>query len=162
MCVQTGLYLFGSVSAGITRFSIVQMLVMTKVGAIYLGTDEPDWCRDADESLCDEVMRDILNAGNFGMKNEARAARGMMIVYYGKDGANLSMIYNLWTAMLRAVRGYHPILKKYPVLYPIFILEFVVKRIYRVVIGERVSLYESSKYVDERKSLYDKLEIFEV
>lgn len=136
--------------------------VMTKVGVIYLGTDEPDWCRDADESLCDEVMRDILSSGNFGMKNEARAASGMMIAYYGKDGANRSMIYNLWTTMLRGVRGYHPILKKYPVLYPVFILEFVAKRIYRVVIGERVSLYESSKYVDERKSVYDKLELFEV
>lgn len=136
--------------------------VMAKAGAIYFGTDEPDWCKDADEAICDEIMRDILTGGNFGEKNKARSDSVRMVSNPGKDGTRHCIIYQLWVSMLGGVQGYHPILKKYPVLYPVFIIEFAMKRIYRVLIGKRVPLYKSLKYVDERKSLYDKLQIFEV
>lgn len=136
--------------------------VMTKVGNIYFGTSCPEWAKDADEQLADEVMQDILDSGNFGKKDAARAGSSMLFTSR-KDGGKSTKLGNLWRTLLVGVCGYHPeLLGKYPVLYPLFIVQFVAVRFFRVLTGKRAPLYKSAKYVDERKSVYEKLGVFEV
>jgi len=136
--------------------------VMTKTGSMYLGTPCPDWCGDVDEQLCDDVMQDILTGGNFGRKNKERSKSGMMISDHGKDGTKHGKVYYLWKTLLAGVWIYWPIVKKYPVLYLIFIPAFVIRRFYRVLTGKRTPVWKSAQYVDERKSVYDQLHLFEV
>lgn len=143
---------------GLFRFA----QIMTKTGNLYLGTICPEWCQIDEEALCDCVMEDILTGGNFGRKNKARSAAGMMISRPGTEDTKRGRIYHLWKSMVGGVKGYHyHTLKKYPILYPLFMTEFVMKRIWNVCTGKKSSLFENCKYVNERKSVYDRLKIFE-
>lgn len=135
---------------------------MVKTGGLYFGTVIPEWCENIEESLCDEIMLDILTGGNFGRKNPERSASGMMISEHGKNGTKKSKFGNLWSTIVKTIPLQFPIVKKRPILYPFLIVWFIIRRFWRVVTGQRKSLVSSIKYVDERKSVYDKLKVFEV
>lgn len=136
--------------------------VMTKVGALYLGSDCPKWCQEAEEDLCDAVMEDILTGGNFGRKNKERASSGNMISLHGKEGTKHGKVYNLWKTLHEAVKVNFPIAKRFYILYPFLDLYIVVRYLFRIVIGQRTSLFTAAKYANERKSVYDRLEVFEI
>lgn len=136
--------------------------VMTKIGAMYFGTHCPDWAVDAEEELCDAVMQDILDGGNFGRKNSVRAESGVMISHSGKDGTRHSKIYNLWRAFQSSVREHFPIVKKHPLLYPICDVAIILRWIWLVLVGKRHSVILKFIYADERKSVYDRLEVFKI
>lgn len=136
--------------------------VITKTGALYFKTACPEWCIEADEILCDDVMNDILTGGNFGRKNAERSKSGMMISQHGKQGTRHGKVYNLFITLHNAVKMQHPVVKKLPFLYPLFYAFFALRRAFRVLTGKRDSLLKSVKYVNERKSVYERLEVFEI
>lgn len=143
---------------GLLRFAEV----MTMTGTLYLHTPCPDWCKNVDEELCDGVMKDILEGGNFGRKNEERSESGMMISDHGKDGTQYGKLYHLWKTLLSGINGYWPIVKKHSILYLVFIPVFMIRRAFRVLTGKRIPIWKSLAYADERKSVYDRLHLFEV
>ena len=136
--------------------------VMAKTGAMYFGTTCPDWAICADEELCDDIMQDILTGGNFGRKNSARSDSGIIISQGGKNGTKRSTICNLCHAFRSVVRVHFPIVKKNPLLYPIFDIATVFRWIWLVLTGKRHSLFVRFKYAGKRKSVYERLEIFEI
>lgn len=136
--------------------------VMTRTGALYFRTVCPDWCADAEENLCDAVMTDILAGGNFGRKNAVRAASGMMISEHGKEGTKHGKLYNLYATMHTAVKTQYPAAKRFPVLYPIYESCFAVRWVYRVLSGQRIPLLRRIHYAEERKNVYDRLEVFKI
>lgn len=56
--------------------------VLTKMCCIYMGLPIKRvlWCQDADDMICDELMRNVLDNGNFGRKQENRNNSAIMLV----------------------------------------------------------------------------------
>lgn len=135
---------------------------MTKTAARHLGTACPPWAQAADDSLCDSLMQDILLGGNFGRKDEMRAASGMLISEHGKAGTQHGAVYNLAHTLHTAVLLQYPVIKKLPLLYPFLygykVIRFCVLRL----MGKRLSLTKRIPYATERKQLYTKLKVFEI
>ena len=134
--------------------------VMTKTSAKYLQIPCPEWAASADGETCDEIMRDILIGGNFGQKDENRAKSGMLISEHGKSGTKHSALYNLAQA-LHMVVVKMPCVKKVPILYPFIYIWKAVRFLVLSMIGKRPSLAKMAPEAKKRKSVYEKLAIFE-
>lgn len=135
--------------------------VMTKTCALQLGTPCPCWAQDADEALCDEVLADILEGGNFGRKDTLRATSAHMVSDSGKSGTKRSKLGNLWAVFHRSVAARYPVVKKYPVLYLVFYPIKAVRYIFLMLTGKRGSLAKALPQATVRRQLYGKLHIFE-
>ena len=55
--------------------------VITKTCALYLNGICPKWCEDVPESLCAEVINDVLELGNFGRSDEEKSKSGIIYIY---------------------------------------------------------------------------------
>lgn len=136
--------------------------IITKMCSMYLGTHLPEWAEDADESVCKEVMWDILRGGNFGRKDTTRAKSGMFISNHGKNGTKHGKLYYSFYTLNASVKEAHPKLKYIKILYPFFYIEKVVKYLVLMVRGKRPKLRNIFPAANERKRIYDKLHIFEI
>ncbi|MBQ8322894.1 MAG: nucleotidyltransferase family protein [Clostridia bacterium] len=135
--------------------------VMTKTSAKYLCVPCPDWAKDADEETCDEIMHDILTGGNFGRKDENRAKSGMLISERGKGGTKHGALYNLAHSLHKAVLRQYPIVKKVWIFYPFVYAYKALRFLFLSMIGKRPSLVKMAPEAEKRKSVYDKLAVFE-
>ncbi len=136
--------------------------VITKTCARYLGCVCPTWAEDADEALCDDVMNDVLTGGNFGRKDDARAKSGMMISDHGKTGTRRGKVANLFTTLHQSTAARYPAVRKCPLLYPFLDGWRVVLYLGRTVTGKRTSIRKMMPLAQQRKSVYDRLHIFEI
>ncbi len=60
-------------------------MVFARIGQLYLGMDESfHWCKDADDTLCQQWMEQIMESGNFGMK-QTEADQGAGVLYKNKN-----------------------------------------------------------------------------
>lgn len=134
--------------------------IMTKTSAKYLQISCPEWAVSADDETCDEIMCDILTGGNFGQKDVNRAKSGMLISERGKSGTNHGAIYNLAHALHMNVLRI-PCVKKMPILYPFVYVWKAVRFLFLSMIGKRPSLVKMAPEAKKRKSVYEKLAIFE-
>ena len=135
---------------------------MTKTAAQYLKIDCPEWAKAVSDSLCEEVIEDILAGGNFGKKDEARAKSGMMVSNRGKDGTKHSKLYYVCSTLATSVRMHHPIVKRIPPLFAVFFVARATRYLWRTLIGKRPSFAKMLPKAQERQSLYKQLHIFEV
>ncbi len=136
--------------------------VITKTCSMYLGTPCPEWASQADDLICKEIIEDILDSGNFGRKDEQRIKSGMLISNRGKDGMNHGKWYYAYQVMRTAVKDNYPIVNRYPLLYPIFLIYRTLRYVVMVLTGKRVSVHKAIPQANKRKSIYEKLHIFEV
>ncbi len=59
--------------------------VFARMGQIYLGMSEQiTWCKDADDTLCQQWMEQIMEQGNFGSK-QTEADQGASVLYKNKN-----------------------------------------------------------------------------
>lgn len=143
---------------GLLRYAII----MTKICAIYLGVHCPSWAVEADESVCEEIMEDILASGNFGRKDALRKGSGMLLPTHeaGKSGKN--RFESILLIMRRSVLAKHPQARKNFLLFTLFFLYRSVRYAGMVLFDKRVPIFKSLNQADERKKLYDKLHIFDI
>lgn len=134
---------------------------MTKTAATYLHTACPTWAQGVDELLCGALIEDILTGGNFGRKDDMRAASGMLISEHGKAGTRHGVVYNLAHTLHGAVLLQYPIIKKLPVLYPFLYVYKMVRFGVLRLCGKRLSLTKRLPYAIQRKNLYAQLKVFE-
>ncbi len=90
---------------------LVLAKVVTRMCQLYLGLEESiTWCRDVNEALCEDLMRFILDQGNFGHKRTDDKAAKVMTKYR----TPLSFLKGMQQ------RGLYswPALKKHPALRP--------------------------------------------
>ena len=134
---------------------------ITKTCAIYLGGILPEWVKEIDDGLCLEIITDVLKGGNFGRKDKARSSSGALISEHGKAGTKHGKVHNAFKFTHRVVVIKYPIVKKVFILYPFLfgyrILRYLTLRIF----GKRPSLTKTIEMANERKSVYDKLHVFE-
>lgn len=134
--------------------------VMTKTAARAIGTVCPDWAQ-AEDDLCDAVLHDILTGGNFGRKDKERSSAGMMISQHGKDGIGQSSMHNLWNTLHRSTAEVFPVVKKVRVLHPVLDVYRAGLYLAKRAVGKRPSLLKMAPLAQERRSVYERLEIFE-
>ena len=143
---------------GLLRYAAV----MTSVCGAALGTACPEWAAGVDETLCREVLLDILDGGNFGRKDRERSKAGMMISQHGKEGVSHGPVYNLWKTLHHTPPGRFPIVNRIRVLHPILDGMRVLEYLGKVVVGKRPSLIRMAPKARERRSVYEQLGIFEI
>lgn len=135
--------------------------VVTKISSMYFHINCPEWAESADEELCKDVMEDILMGGNFGRKDKVRAKSGMMISEHGKCGTKRGKLSNLFWTLHHSTAAAFPIVKKCPLLYPIFDSYRALIYLVKTAKGERSSLVKLVPMAKQRKSVYDRLHLFE-
>lgn len=135
--------------------------VISKISAIYFHIDCPKWAESVDETLCYDVINDVLAGGNFGRKDNLRAKSGMMISEHGKSGTSRGKLSNLFWTLHHSTPAIFPIVKKCPLLYPFFDCYRAMLYLVRTAKGKRNSLIKLAPEANKRKSIYDRLHIFE-
>lgn len=136
--------------------------VLTKLCVNYLNVDCPEWATDADDNVCLELMRDVLTGGNFGRLDRVRSRSGMMISKHSKSGIQNSKVYNLIRTLHTTMYSACPVLKKAPILYPFMFVFRIAKYLVLMLCGKRPSLITASQKADERKAVYDALDMFKI
>ena len=134
---------------------------MTHTAALYLGTPNLIWADAVEDALCADVMHDIFESGNFGRKDRVRARSGMLVSQHGRNGTGRGTIYNLYQTLHNSTVSVYPIVKRVRVLHPILDAARAVRYLYFVAIGKRPSLTDMAPKATQRKSLYEKLRIYE-
>lgn len=135
--------------------------VISKISAMYFHIDCPEWAEDAEEELCMDVMNDVLTGGNFGCKDKIRAQSCLMISDNRNGGTNHGKLYSLFLNLHRSTTINHPKVKKYPLLYPALYFYRALIYLIRSAKGERKSLIKLVPEANKRKSIYDRMNIFE-
>ena len=135
--------------------------VISKISSMYFHINCPKWAEDADEVLCRDVMEDILTGGNFGRKDSTRAKSGMMISEHGKSGTSRGKLANLFWTLHHSTPSIFPIVKKCPLLYPFLDCYRAFLYLVKTAKGERASFAKLLPQANERKSVYDRLHLFD-
>lgn len=117
----------------------------------YLGLPKTiEWCKSADESLCDTLMENLLSSGNFGIKRGSIIKAEKTVTALKKEGM-FSYLQKAgkhnWTAYHN-----HPILKPFCWIYQIF-------RYTRQAKQQKSSLNESIKRGKQRYEMLKKLKV---
>lgn len=136
--------------------------IMTKTCHIYMGTKLPDWAEDVNESLCEDVIADILKGGNFGRKDIVRKRSGMMVSNHGKDGTRHSKCYYLYQTLHESSAVKNPKVQSNKLLWLMEDTRRALLYLIRTAKGERVSLIKMIPEADTRRRLYDEFHLFEV
>ena len=135
--------------------------IITKICALYFHIACPAWAEGADEPLCHDLMQDILVGGNFGTKDKARARSGMMISEHGKSGTSRGTASNLFWTLHHSTPAVYPVVKKCPPLYPFLDGWRILLYLCRTATGKRISITKLAPMAKQRKSIYDRLHVFE-
>ena len=134
--------------------------VMTRTCHLYLGSACPPWAQ-ADEETCREVMEDVLTGGNFGRKDSVRSAGGLLISRHGKEGTGVSMPKKAWRTLTHSTALHYPAVKKHPILWGIFLPWRALQLARRVITGDIALRPRSVRAGKERRSVYERLHVFE-
>ncbi len=134
--------------------------VLTKTTEIYCGFSEKEFCKDTSKNLCEEIILDILTAGNFGNKDKTYRYSGILVTD-NKNGVAESKLKSLFKVLNDTIYSKYPVVKKYKILYPfIFIWRFI-RYFFLMLFGKRKSPNKLLPIAEKRKQLYKKLKIFE-
>lgn len=138
--------------------------VLTRIGILYFGCAERQWCREADKDLCTNLLEDILAGGNFGRKEEGRGSQAMLFRNsQTRKVSHSDTLKNAFASMKRRAEIDYPICRTIPVLSPIIWSIVVVQYLLRVAQGKKYSMIdrEHIKEAMRRQSIYEELKLFE-
>lgn len=142
---------------GLLRFAAA----MTKVCVKYLGVKSPEFGETIEDGLCERIMEDIFEGGNFGKKDGTRAESFILVSNRGKTGGEHGKLYYLFYALNAHVKEHFYRFRKVYILYPVFYVCVGVKYLYRVATGRRTPLHKLTSSANKRKELFESLRVFE-
>lgn len=136
-------------------------IIVTKLCKMYLGLDGLTWCDSADEKICAEFMRYVLDKGNFGHKKNDTPGT-VAVLGRNKEFKSKFFIVNFIHSMQR--EGFiemkrdnrRPKIKCLVWTYPI--LQYFIK----LITGKKTIKHTKKlfKEIRQDKSLRDKLDIY--
>lgn len=135
--------------------------VMTRLCSLFLGTVCPAWADNVQESLCRELMEDLMAGGNFGRKDKDRTRSTNMLPDWTEENVPKSKLVLLWQTLRRSVLKAHPKLEKRPVMRTLCMLGKAVRYCVLFCAGKRPNLLKAAACADTRRSVYDRLNMFE-
>ena len=135
---------------------------LTQIGVLHFGCRERSWCEEIDEELCNGLLEDIINGGNFGIKDDSRKIQTKLLrnslsrkIEEGEGLHNL--IANVNT---RARRNF-PLAKSVPVLLPIGWVTVGIDYVKWALSRGKGLDADTIREAQRRQKLYSKLKIFE-
>lgn len=142
---------------GLVRYASVMASICHK----YMGIDMPSCLPVAEDEICENMISDVFQSGNFGNKDEQYHQSGWIVSENGKDGVKKSTLLVVLGRLDSAVKLHWPWLKKWKILLPFAYVFFTIRYYSKVIRGERPSLSSLMPEANRRKELYKKLEIYE-
>jgi hypothetical protein len=143
-------------SIGLWRFA----QILTLVGIRYLNMEDREWAHcDADGSVIAALMDDILNAGNFGVKEPQRINQAKLM-----QANNKIQDHALLGALTAKVKQEWPLSRSFPVIIPAGWIYIGVRHLVRIRQGKRPKMDVKNMVsgASRRRSIYKELRLFEV
>lgn len=146
---------------GLWKF--VQLL--TALSIKYLGMPKKAWATEnEDDELLSQMMIDIFDGGNFGIKDNTRKHETMIISSRGKNGVgNTSMLGQFIKSMNNIVYLKWKISKKLKFLLPFGWLFYGTRYLIRMAFGKRdkININQTVEKANERRNIYKEFDLFE-
>lgn len=144
---------------GLWRYAQLSM----QLGVRFLGAPERAWAGRDDDALLDAIMQDVLDGGNFGLKDENRSVEGSMMPGAGgrKDMGN--ELLQLLHAKAACACQEWPVMGRWKVLIPFGMAFILLRRGWRILRGERqpIRIGDAVEGAKKRKAIYREFALFE-
>lgn len=128
----------------------------------YLSIPYQQWMGPVDEQVCQMLMLDILNGGNFGQAGADRSAQNLSIYEDGEQLSNGGNITQLLRGLNKTAVKRYPRLMKIRFFRPFGWLILGVRYVFRVLAGKRKAAPgDTMKMITMRKKLYRQLAVFD-
>lgn len=134
--------------------------VMTKMSSIYLGSHCPDWAQVAQDSLCADMMEDIMNGGNFGRRDSNRARSVSMLPDWEDGDPKEGKVKRMFAMLRRSLIHQKPELEHKPVSLFFHIVYKTGRFAVLYIQGKRPNLIKAAAIADERASVYEQLQLY--
>ncbi len=147
-------------AVGLWRFAQILSTVCVR----YLKIPYHSWMGELNEELCEKVLCDIFDGGNFGVKDGNRAAQGVVISDRGKGGVKRGKLSQAFHTVNEAGKTRYPRLAKIPLLRHLCFIPMGVRQTFLVMTGRRrrVKLLGEWKRAEARRQIYKQFELFEI
>ncbi len=147
-------------TVGLWRFA----QLLTQLSIKYLHCPERVWCGVGDDDYLEVMMVDIMNGGNFGVKDKNRINQAKLMTNSIKGKVdNTSLLKQLFLTMNEKARCGMPLTVKLPVLLPIGWVYVGGRHIIRIMQGKRptINVGDMIAGATERKKIYKEFRLFE-
>lgn len=138
--------------------------LLTQLSIKYLHCPEKEWCGSGDDDYLEMMMVDIMNSGNFGMKDINRINQAKLMTDADKGKVDdTSLLKQLFRTMNQKARRGMPITKKVPILLPIGWIYVGGRHLLRIQQGKRPSIdvKDMVSGANQRKEIYKEFRLFE-
>lgn len=147
-------------AVGLWRFA----QLLTQLSVKYLHCPAKKWCGVGDDDYLEMMMVDIMNGGNFGVKDKNRINQAKLMTNTGKGKVDdTSLLKQLFLTMSQKARRGMPITAKVPLLLPIGWMYVGGRHLVRIAQGRRPSIDVGDMIsgATERKEIYKEFRLFE-
>ena len=147
-------------AVGLWRFA----QLLTQLSVKYLHCPAKEWCGVGDDDYLEMMMVDIMNGGNFGVKDKNRINQAKLMTNTGKGNVDdTSLLKQLFLTMNEKARRGMPITTKVPLLLPIGWIYVGGRHLVRIAQGRRPSIDVADMIAGatERKEIYKEFRLFE-
>lgn len=148
-------------TVGLWRFA----QLLTQLSIKYLNCPKKEWCGVGDETYLEKMMEDVLNGGNFGVKDLNRINQAKLMTNDAKGNVdNTGLLKQLYLTMNEKARRGMPIIDKVPFLLPIGWIYVGGRHLVRIVQKKRPRIHVKNMIdgATERKEIYKEFQLFEV
>lgn len=135
--------------------------IATKMCCLYFGLKGVTWCDSADTKACAELMRFVLDNGNFGHKDRSTVRAGA-VVGKANDEKNHPFIAGIFINLQKNGLEQWEAAKKFPFLKCFAWCYLPIRYLGRIITGKRSINYTKHlmETIGKNKSLQDKLAVF--
>ena len=134
--------------------------IISLTNHIYFNLNTFEDSFSVDKKICEQLINDILSAGNFGNKDSTYRYSGILITD-NKNGVNKSKASAAFTTVKQTMYTKYPFLKRFKILYPFMFVYRIIKYFFLMLFGKRKTIASLSTVAEKRKELYKKMQIFE-
>lgn len=147
-------------TAGLWRFA--QLLSLTSV--VFLGAPKLPWMGDAEDVLLTGIMEDVLDAGNFGVKDDERINQAKLLTdRSSRSVGSAGVVKQFCRAMTEKALFEWPPCKENKILVPAGWVYISARHLSRILRGKRPQLHLRSMLAgaQKRKKIYQEFRLFE-
>ena len=146
-------------AVGLWRFA----QLLTQLSVKYLHCPAKEWCGAGDDDYLEMMMVDIMNGGNFGVKDKNRINQAKLMTNTGKGVDDTSLLKQLFLTMNEKARRGMPITAKVPFLLPVGWMYVGGRHLVRIMQRRRptIDVKEMIAGAAERKEIYKEFRLFE-
>lgn len=145
---------------GLFKFAVT----LTRIGELFFGCNNHSWCVDYDDSLCVDLLEDILSSGNFGIKDDGKNKIESKFVK-NIDTRKIEkrcLLKNAFTNVNSILRSRYKVFNKTPLLLPFGWLIISFEFLNWIIKNKKCGALKNAYLEATRKqNIYSKLRLFE-